>query len=73
MRGRILAASLLGLVLVGACSRKDSLYIDTSKDGPAPVEPAARTPAEPAALKPAEPAAKPADGGPPASQPPPKS
>ncbi len=65
MRGRILAASLLGLVLVGACSRKDSLYIDTSKDGPAPVEPAARTPAEPAA--------KPADGGPPASQPPPKS
>lgn len=70
MRGRILAAGLLVLALAGACSKKDSLYIDTSKDGPAPVEPAAQKSAEPTAQKPADPAAKPGEG---AAQPPPKS
>lgn len=38
MRGRILIASILAAVLTTACSRKDSLYIDTTKDGPAPAE-----------------------------------
>ena len=38
MRGRILMASILAAVLTTACSRKDSLYIDTSKDGRAPAE-----------------------------------
>lgn len=38
MRGRILLAGFLTMAALAACSKKDSLYIDTSKDGPAPPE-----------------------------------
>lgn len=38
MRGRILLAGFLTMAAMAACSKKDSLYIDTSKDGPAPAE-----------------------------------
>lgn len=36
MRGRILWAGVLAVVLMTACSKKDSLYIDSSKDGAPP-------------------------------------
>ena len=42
MRGRILWASVLAVVLAAACTKKDSLYIDSSKDGQPPSEAAAQ-------------------------------
>lgn len=35
MRGRILWAVLIAAALLAACSRKDSLYIEPGKAGPA--------------------------------------
>lgn len=50
MRGRILLAGFLTVAVLAACSKKDSLYIDTSKDAPAPAEAqnTTRPPGEPA-------------------------
>ena len=61
MRGRILWASVLAVAFVAACSKKDSLYIDSSKDGQPPAEAAAQ-PANKAAPEPR----KTAEGGAPA-------
>lgn len=36
MRGRILWAVLITAALLAACSKKDSLYIEPGKAGPAP-------------------------------------
>jgi len=54
MRGRILWASVLAVALAAACSKKDSLYIDSSKDGQPPAEAASQPPDK--AAEPAKPA-----------------
>jgi hypothetical protein len=51
MRGRILWAVLIAAAALAACSKRDSLYIEPGKAGPAPAPKAqpAKTPNEPPA------------------------
>ena len=57
MRGRILLAMVLTMAALGACSRKDSLYMVPGKQGTPEARPAAKP--EPAKPAPASPPSKP--------------
>lgn len=51
MRGRILLTIILGTIALGACSKRDSLFIEPGKDERTPKR--ERTPQKPAPEKPA--------------------
>ena len=57
MRGRILWAVLITAAVLSACSRKDSLFIEPGKAGPAS-EPSKPQPAKPPAAQPNAPPPK---------------
>ncbi|HEX3699755.1 MAG TPA: hypothetical protein VHV27_03685 [Phenylobacterium sp.] len=58
MRGRILWAVLITAAVLTACGRKDSLFIEPGKAGPASAQPEKPAPARPAPAKPAQPPPK---------------